>query len=115
MNAYLVTIPETREYVEDAIMDDGSGPLGHWQPTGIYVAETPGQARRDALTDWTNRPRTGVYEDDFLSLRARLLVKDVELERGCADHVDPLWLRVHEVEDHGGGACDCPAEDVDAA
>lgn len=22
-----------------------------------------------------------------------------------------LWLRVHEVEDHGGAECDCPTEE----
>lgn len=116
MNAYLVRIPEERADFPSACDLEPPEP---WWPTGIFVAATPAQAKRDALRAWTSS-RSGVYSDDWNALRVRLLERDVDLlgdplPRGelceaASAHFDRLWLRVHEALDHDGRLCDCPEE-----
>jgi hypothetical protein len=111
VNAYLVRIPELRsEYYSG-----GYEPPEPWFPTGIFCAETPAQAKYDAIEDWAGGTRSGVYHDDWPSLRVNLLRKDVSYERGeLNDDESDLWGRVHEVlVDHGGKACDCPEMEWD--
>lgn len=107
MNAYMVRTRDMRSYTEP-VMDDGSGPQIPYQPIAPVVAETPAQAKRLFLDEFTNKLRTGVYEDDWNELRVRLLAKNVSLAAGVRESDDALWFRIHEVETHGGKACDCP-------
>ena len=87
MNAYAVCIPEERT------------DYGGWYeppevgvPLGIFIAETPGQAKRDALRAWTQR-RMGVYSDDYTALRVRKLSALKVGRRGeVTDQTDILWL-----------------------
>lgn len=118
MNAYVVKTKEPREYAEDWIDfgDDVVGGImvpimGVCQPIAPVVAETPAQAKRIFLTEFTSRSRSGVETDDWPSLRVRLLVKGTELSPGVHEKSDELWGRIHEVEDHGGKPCDCPEYD----
>ena len=110
MNAYVVRMNEEREYVEP-VMDDGSGPRIPYLPIAPVVADTPAQAKRLFLREFTHRSRSGVYTDDWTSLRVRLLARDVDGKPGVDETNEALWLRVHEVDDHGGKPCDCPIED----
>lgn len=121
MNAYVVRIPEERtsqRYYE---------PPEPWWPIGVFLAETPAQAKRDALDAWIG---SGVERDDWNALRVRLLRydirvydgesgSDVEARRGEVPFGDPLaetlWLRIHELDDHGGASCDCPEMEWDDA
>jgi hypothetical protein len=118
MNAYLVLIPEQR----CDVYFGGYEPPEPWYPTGVFIAETPGQAKRDALYEWANAPRSGVYHDDWTNLRVRLLGRDVaglsSIRRGELSQsdnpglYDRAWFRVHEVLDHDGRPCDCPEDEV---
>jgi hypothetical protein len=112
LTAWLVTIPEVREYVAEVVCDDGSGPLESWRPVGIFAAETAGQAKSDALRAWSRSRYTGVYGDDYKALRARDLGVWVEQPRGCLDESTALWSRVHEVLDHDGAECRCEDDDA---
>lgn len=111
MNAYLVRIPEERS----AYAYGNYEPPEPWWPTGVFIAETRGRAKVLALTNWTSRS-TGVETDDFNSLRTNLLARDVDLlnpdvrrgEYETGPLFNFLWLRVHEVLDHGGARCTCP-------
>lgn len=64
VNVYAVCIPEERVHFADGEPPEGGVPVG------IFVAETSGQAKRDALRAWTHRPM-GVYTDDYPVIRAR--------------------------------------------
>lgn len=93
-------------------------------PCGVYVAATRGQAKLMLLADhWrTTDP------DEYTDVRTNLLERGVpDCEPGeppLPDHDPPddntpdphpyyrLWGRVHEVQDHGGNPCDCPAYDA---
>ena len=130
MNAYWCSLEERivgRSY-------DPPDPGEPYFPCGIYLAETRGQAKR-MLLDEHDRV---VERDEYIDVRSRLLERGVEgvvagplpeprrgepnyerMARG--DDPDPrtpyarLWLRVHEVLDHAGRSCDCPAEvDIEA-
>lgn len=93
-------------------MDDGSGPQIPYLPIAPVVAETPAQAKRMFLTEFTRRPNSGVYGDDWNELRVRLLLRDVDVAAGIHEHDVRFWGRIHELEDHGGGRCDCPDADL---
>lgn len=93
---------------------------GEWYvPCGIFVAETRGQAKR-MLIDSDN----DLDAEEYLDVRAKLLERDTDAPTGqlveaTSDSPDGspywrLWGRVHEVEDHGGEACDCPEEPYEA-
>ena len=116
MNAYVVRTSESRVYTEP-VMDDGSGPQFDYWPTDVFLAEKPGEAKRDALRLWSQQGGSGVYTDDYQSLRCRLLSRDVEGERGVVEPRHPayheLWHRVHEVLDHPSGKCDCETADLE--
>lgn len=107
MNAYVVRIPETRgEYPSASSLE----PPEPWTPTGVFVAETPAQAKRDALDVWAKSLRSGVYSDDWSNLRVRMLFRDVDAPRGelvGGPLYGRAWIRVHEVLEHDGGKCDC--------
>lgn len=102
MNAYLVRIPEERADIPSACSLEPPEP---WWPTGIFIADTPAQAKTDALRAWSSSATTGVYSDDWPSLRVRLLERDVPLPRGeCivvteenGETYDRLWERVSEL------------------
>lgn len=124
MNAYVIRTKDEREYVEP-VLDDGSGPSFPYWPTGIFVASTPAQAKRDALTVWSNwQLRSGVETDDYPNLRARILFHDVDLVVSGVDRGElpfeldedsfygRCWGRLHEVLDHDGKSCDCPVEEA---
>lgn len=67
MNAYAVRIPEMR---------DGRGydePPEPWMPCGIFVAESANQAKYMALRSWAGSLSSGVYHDDWIHLRARII------------------------------------------
>jgi hypothetical protein len=49
---------------------------------GVFVAETPAQAKRDALREFNN-------DCEWLDLRVRLLVKGIDLPRGVFDEDCP--------------------------
>lgn len=93
-------------------MDDGSGPQIPYLPIAPVVAETPGQAKRMFLTEFTRRPGSGVYGDDWNELRVRLLLRDVDVAAGIHEDDARFWVRIHELEDHGGGRCGCPDVDL---
>lgn len=83
-----------REYVEP-ILDDGTGPIFPYLPIAPVLAETPGQAKRMFLDEFANRGSSGVYGDDWTSLRVRLLAKDITLvpwvKPGVHEEADALW------------------------
>jgi hypothetical protein len=106
VNAYVVRTKDERTYTEP-VMDDGSGPQIPYWPIAPVVAATPAQAKRAFLDEFSRRPRSGVYTDDWTALRVRLLQKDVVLPPGLHEEDGPLWLRVHELEAHHGSGCDC--------
>jgi hypothetical protein len=86
VNAYAVCIPEER--VEYSYME----PPEPGVPLGIFVAETAGQAKVDALRAWTQR-RMGVNTDDFTAIRARNICSLSVGERGeVKDPTDVLWI-----------------------
>ncbi len=124
MNAYLVHIPEERlsHYYTGGL----EPPEPVW-PLEIVCAETLSQARYDFLREMPYRSGSGVETDDWTAIRVRLLAKDVPFGRVCGipePKGDPekrlpgdewyyrFWLRIHEIEDHGGKPCDCPEADV---
>lgn len=106
MNAYVVQTKDVRSYTEP-VLDDGSGPEIPYQPISPVVAETAAQAKHLFLTEFAHRPRTGVYSDDWTSLRVRLLARDVPWSQGVHEDNDFLWGRIHELEDHAGKSCSC--------
>lgn len=114
MNAYVVRTKDARSYVEP-LLEDGSGPSFPYLPIAPVVAETPGKAKALFLREFTSSPYSGVYDDDWPDLRCRLLFKDVDEEPGVYEQMrsddDPFWLRIHELDDHGGNPCDCPSEE----
>ncbi len=110
MNAYTVKTSEMRAYTEP-VMDDGSGPRILCWPMSPVVAETPGQAKKLFLDEFSHQPRSGVETDDWTSLRVRLLYRDVPLPRGVREDDHALWARIHEIEDHHGRPCDCPIDE----
>lgn len=79
MNGYVVYIPELRSEIPSMASLE---PPESWYPADIFAAETPGQAKSDALREWTSGLRSGVYSDDWPSLRVRLLERNVPLKRG---------------------------------
>lgn len=115
MNLYVVHIPETR-----CACNFGAAhydPPEPYTPIDVFRAETRGQAKADALNVFIHARGSGVYDDDWKSLRCRLLARDVLGKRGVLDSDDPwqgeAWNLVHEVLDHGGlGRCDCAEEEV---
>lgn len=110
MNAYVVRTKDRRDYVEP-VMDDGSGPSFEYQPIAPVVAETAGQAKNLFLREFAHRHgRNGVETDDYPNLRVRLLERDYDAPAGVVEESAHLWMRIHEVEDHGGAICDCPEE-----
>lgn len=114
MNAYVVKTKEMRSYTEP-VLDYGVGPQIPVQPIAPVVAATAAQAKRLFLDEFSHRSDSGVYTDDWTSLRVRLLFRDinvigrlVDLRPGVHEENDELWGRIHEVEDHDGLPCDCP-------
>lgn len=87
MNAYAVCIPEIRS-TYDYYQTDPSEP---YLPCGIFVAETPAQAKADALRSFTAAIQAGVYSDDWPSLRARKIVSRIRRTRGEVGMTDTLW------------------------
>lgn len=67
MNAYAVCIPEMRT---SGCYDE---PPEWYMPCGIFVAETANQAKYMALTKWAGQLSSGVYSDDWVNLRARII------------------------------------------
>lgn len=104
MNAYVVYINEMRDYVEP-VLDDGSGPAIPIWPVAPVVAETEGKAKWLFLNEYSHRPRTGVETDDWVSLRVRLIAKDIQLlpgeTAGVKDEDNALWCLV-PYNLHGG-------------
>jgi hypothetical protein len=98
-------------------------------PCGIYLAETRGRAKLMLIADHGS----DVDAEEFVDVRTRILGRDLDALAGPLDEPKPgdpvyeamvdggdppaeslyarLWLRVHEIEDHGGAACDRPIEE----
>lgn len=87
MNAYAVCIPEIRE-THDYYQIDPPEP---YLPCGIFIAETPAQAKVDALRSFTSAINSGVFYDDWPSLRVRKIVSNIRRERSEAGVTDTLW------------------------
>ena len=95
---------------------DPPDPGDYYVPCGIFIAETRGQAKRMLIASDNH-----LEAEEFVDVRTALLERDVGLSAGevgepKSDWPDGsaywrLWGRVHEVEDHGGKPCDCPADD----
>ncbi len=67
MNAYAICIPEMR---------NGRGydePPEPYMPCGIFIANTGNEAKYMALVSWANSLYSGVYHDDWINLRARII------------------------------------------
>lgn len=95
MNAYVVKTKDEREETIP-ITDEGQGPTEVYWPHGLFVAETPAQAKADALRAWS-RLHSGVYADDYINLRATLVGRNVPEERGeIAEPALDYWLRYEE-------------------
>ena len=107
MNVYMITTKDRRTWTE-MISEFGCPGEDYW-PHGVFAAETPSRAKSDALYTWSHQLSMGVYSDDFLNLRARLLARDVGAERGEIVYPDDnaYWLRYHELIEHGGTSCSC--------
>lgn len=87
MNVYAVCIPEIRE-THDYYQIDPPEP---YMPSGIFIAETPAQAKADALRSFTSAIQAGVFSDDWPSLRVRKIVTGIRRNRGEAGVTDTLW------------------------
>ena len=105
MNVYMVKTKDERTWTE--ILCEYGGPEETYWPHDIFAAETASQAKSDALHKWSHQLSMGVYSDDFLNLRTRLLARNVDLERGEVADTDAYWLRYHELLEHGGKSCSC--------
>jgi hypothetical protein len=82
---FAVCIPEMRAHYAF------EEPPEYGVPLGIFVAETPAQAKRDALRAWTQRSM-GVYSDDWPALRVRKLGETDAYERGELPAESSWWL-----------------------
>jgi hypothetical protein len=106
VNVYVVKTKDCRTW-EEMVCEYG-GPTWDYWPHGLFAAATPSQAKRDALHVWSHTLGLGVYSDDFLNLRARLIERDVDLPRGeYKGDEERYWLRYHEISEHDGEACSC--------
>jgi hypothetical protein len=87
MNAYAVCIPGYRTWHDYYQID----PPETYLPIGVFAAETRGQAKIDALREFCEGPQAAVYDDDFVSLRTRLLARHVRKPRGKYSDNDSIW------------------------
>ena len=94
MNAYVVRTKDRRTYVEP-VLDDGSGPEFDTLPISPVIAPTPGRAKTIFMREFAHGSRTGVYSDDFLNLRVRLLARDVDQHEGVSND-EKWWWKISE-------------------
>lgn len=89
MNAYAVCIPEKRTWYDWYQVD----PPETYLPCGIFLAETPGQAKADALRSFCGGPQSAVYEDDWPRLRVRKIPLRLrsDRKRGEVGSTSGLW------------------------
>lgn len=115
MNVYMVKTKDSRTW-EEAICEYG-GPTWDYWPHGIFAAETRGRAKTAALYIWSHELSLGVYSDDYVNLRTRLLAEGVEVESGEIGPPEDskYWLRYHEIEEHAGAPCSCEYAEIAAA
>ena len=89
MNAYAVCVPEMRTWHDWTYTE---GPETY-TPVGIFLAESPGQAKVDALRSFTSCIHSAVYDDDWTALRVRkipLRLKPTR-KRGEVSYTSGLW------------------------
>lgn len=89
MNAYAVCIPEIRTTYDYYQVE----PPETYFPCGIFLAETAGQAKADALRSFTEDIRSGVFDDDWTSLRVRKIPLRLKSSRarGEVSYTSGLW------------------------
>lgn len=87
MNAYAVAINEVRETYDYYQID----PPEPYLPISVFAADTRAQAKYDALREFTSRMESGVFSDDWPSLRTRLLARNVRRPRGEYPGTDSIW------------------------
>jgi len=97
VNAYAVGTKDIREFVEPIAGYEGwpNGPSYSYQPIAPVLAETPAQAKKFFLDKFASDDNSGVYDDDWCSLRVRLIGKNVYLLPGVTpgvhEEADSLW------------------------
>lgn len=87
MNAYAVAINEIRTSHDYYQID----PPEDYLPISVFAAETREQAKYDALREFCSEVHADVYEDDWPSLRTRLLARNVRRPRGQYSGTDSIW------------------------
>ena len=89
---YAVCIPELRS-------PGGYGPEMYdtFMPMGLFVAESNSHARSLAFGTWASQLSSGVYSDDYVNLRARIIDYEAGWEDGEFFHALPVG------EVNGGG------------